>query len=106
VNKWFNTAAFAPVPNGQIRPGSEPRGTIVGPGYARWDASVFKNTRISERFTLQFRAECFNVLNHPNFGIGSPGSAFQSLRVGSSLFGKIANAYEARQIQLALKLIF
>jgi hypothetical protein len=106
VDKWFNTAAFAPVPRGHIRPGNEPRGTIVGPGYARWDASVFKNTKIFERITLQFRAEAFNMLNHPNFGIGSPGSAFQSLRVGSSLFGKIANAYEARQIQLALKLIF
>lgn len=106
VNKWFNTTAFSQVPAGQIRPGNEPRGTIVGPSYARWDSSLFKNTKLSERVNLQFRAEAFNVLNHTNFGIGSPGSAFQSLRLGSSLFGKIANAYEARQLQLALKLLF
>jgi hypothetical protein len=106
VSDWFNKAAFAQVPSGEIRPGNEPRGTIVGPSYARWDASLFKNTKISERFNLQFRAETFNVLNHPNFGIGAPGSAFQSLRLDSSLFGKIANAFEARQMQFALKLIF
>ncbi len=106
VDEWFNPNAFAQVPDGQIRPGNEPRGTIVGPSYARWDASLFKNTRISERFSLQFRAEGFNVLNHTNFGIGSPGSAFQSVRLGSTFFDKIANAYEARQLQLALKLIF
>jgi hypothetical protein len=106
VDRWFNTAAFAPVPSGQIRPGDERRGTIVGPGYQRWDTSVFKNARLTERLNAQFRVEAFNVLNHANFGIGSPGSAFQSLRLGSALFGRIGNAYEARQMQLALKLRF
>jgi hypothetical protein len=72
----------------------------------RWDASIFKNTKIGERFTLQFRAEAFNVLNHTNFGIGSPGAAFRSTAISSSLFGKIGNSFEPRQMQLALKLIF
>jgi hypothetical protein len=100
ITQWFNTSAFATVPGGQIRVGNEPRGTIVGPGYFRWDASLFKNTKISERFGLQFRAEAFNVLNHTNFN--NPSASITT----PSLFGKITTARDARQMQLALKLLF
>ncbi len=100
IDEWFNTDAFAKVPAGQIRPGNASRGSIVGPGYARWDASLFKNTKISERFNLQFRAEAFNVLNHTNYN--NPASA----SITSSLYGKITTARDPRQIQLALKLMF
>jgi hypothetical protein len=67
IGQWFNTSAFAFVPSGEIRPGNEKRGTIVGPPMARWDANLYKNTNLTERVTLQFRAEAFNVLNHTNF---------------------------------------
>ncbi|GAC1646023.1 MAG: hypothetical protein NVS9B15_03850 [Acidobacteriaceae bacterium] len=106
VSKWFNTTAFAPVPAGQVRPGNEGRGTIVGPADQRLDASLFKNIKLTERFTAQLRGEFFNVLNHTNFGQGAPASAFSSLRLGSSLFGRIANARDPRQVQVALKLNF
>lgn len=106
IAQWFNTSAFANVPAGQARPGNEPRGTIVGPGVQRWDASLFKNIKISERFNAQFRSEFFNVLNHTNLGQGAPASAFSSLSKTSRLFGRIANARDPRQIQLALKLNF
>ena len=39
-----------------------------GPGLADLDVSLFKTTRLTERTSLQFRAELFNVLNHANFG--------------------------------------
>jgi hypothetical protein len=100
ISQWFNTSAFAFVPSGEIRPGNEKRGTIVGPPMARWDANLYKNTNLTERVTLQFRAEAFNVLNHTNF------NTFLSTRFGSSLFGKIRDARDARVMQLALKLIF
>lgn len=100
ISGWFNTSAFAFVPAGQVRPGDEPRGTIVGPPTARWDADLYKNTKLNERFTLQFRAEAFNVLNHTNF------NSFLSTRFGSSLFGKIGSARDPRIMQLALKLLF
>jgi hypothetical protein len=100
ANQWFNTSAFAFVPSNEIRPGNEKRGTIVGPGMARWDANLYKNTNLTERLSLQFRAEAFNVLNHTNF------DGFQSTRFGSGLFGKIAGARDARVMQLALKLVF
>jgi hypothetical protein len=100
ISEWFNTSAFAFVPSGEIRPGNEKRGTIVGPPMARWDASLYKNTNLTERVSLQFRAETFNLLNHTNF------NSFLSTRFGSSLFGKIGSARDARVMQLALKLIF
>jgi hypothetical protein len=106
VAEWFNTAAFAPVPSGQVRPGNAARGSIVGPPDARLDASLFKNIKINERFNMQLRGEFFNVLNHTNFGWGAPASAFLSLSETSKNFGRIANARDPRQIQLALKLNF
>jgi hypothetical protein len=97
--QWFNKNAFALVPAGQIRPGNEPRGTVIGPGYGRWDASLFKNFKLTERFGMQFRAESFNVLNRVNFN--NPNTTFTS-----SSFAKITSARDPRNIQLALKLLF
>lgn len=100
IAQWFNTKAFAFVPSGQIRPGNEKRGTIEGPPMVRWDANLYKNTNLTERVGLQFRAEAFNVLNHTNF------NSFLSTRLGSSLFSQIGSARDPRVMQLALKLIF
>ncbi len=100
MTQWFNPAAFAPVPAGQIRTGNEPRGTIVGPGYGRWDAALFKNTKLTERLNVQFRAEAFNVLNHTN--LNNPAS----LSLTSGVYNRITSARDPRQLQLALKLIF
>ena len=116
VKEWFNTAAFVipgcTVSNPRctptdppIRPGDGHRGTIVGPPDYRWDASIFKNTKISERFTTQFRVEFFNALNHTNFAQGAPVSGMSTSRT-SGLFGQILNARDPRNIQLALKLLF
>jgi len=45
----------------------EARNILASPGYKNFDFSLYKNTRIAERVDTQFRAEFFNVLNHPNF---------------------------------------
>src|SRR5208282_2339380 len=47
--------------------GSEGRNALIGPAFRQWDFSFSKDTRISEHFNLQFRADAFNLLNHPNF---------------------------------------
>lgn len=116
VAQWFNKAAFV-IPgcpestptchptDPPLRPGDASRGSIVGPAYKRWDASIFKNTKIGERFTTQFRAEFFNALNNTNFAQGAPVSGM-STTLTSSLFGKIRNARDPRNIQFALKLMF
>lgn len=59
----------------QAGPGAQPnvgRNTVGTPGLNVWNMSVFKTTRLSERFTLQFRAETYNTFNHRNFSIGLP----------------------------------
>jgi hypothetical protein len=48
------------------------RNTVSTPGLNIWNMSLIKNTRITERFSLQFRAETYNTFNHRNFSIGLP----------------------------------
>jgi hypothetical protein len=104
VDGWLNPAAFTLPAVGSF--GNSGRNTVFGPGLAQIDVSVVKNTRLSESSNLQFRAEGFNLFNHPNFA--QPGAVF-----GSGSFGRILNTLgrtlgmgTARQIQLALRMQF
>jgi len=67
VQRWFNTAAF--VPNAELTFGNAGRNIVVGPGFHNFDFSLLKNTRIGERADVQFRAEFFNITNHPSFAL-------------------------------------
>jgi hypothetical protein len=78
--QWFNTAAFQTAALGTF--GSVRRNSLTGPGYEEVDLSLFKNFLPQERVHGQFRAECFNILNHPNFA--NPTGA-----VNSGTFGQI-----------------
>ncbi|HEY0784313.1 MAG TPA: carboxypeptidase regulatory-like domain-containing protein [Acidobacteriaceae bacterium] len=89
--------------------------TTYGPGFHRFDVSLFKAFQISERVSTQFRAEFFNVLNHPNFNAPNFGGNGISAISGSgnfnsSAFGEIGSTrdapYDPRQIQFALKLYY
>jgi hypothetical protein len=97
----------------QILGGSQ--GTTVGPGVAKFDFSAFKAIPINERFSMQFRAEFFNILNHPtfnapNFGGNGVNAVTNSGLFTSSTFGEIGSTrfapYDPRQIQFALKLYY
>ncbi|HYK60805.1 MAG TPA: carboxypeptidase regulatory-like domain-containing protein [Bryobacteraceae bacterium] len=99
--QWFNTSCFSDVPKGQVRPGNSARYPIRGPGYERWDVSVFKNFPISERVKLQFRGESFNLLNHTNF---QAVAATLGTTTGASAFGRITSTRDPRIIQLGMKL--
>ncbi len=88
---------------------------IIGVPFKRLDFSTFKDMRLTERFLLQFRAEFFNILNHPNFnnpGFGGNGVVAISgaTNFTNSNFGEIGSTrdapYDSRQIQFALKLYF
>jgi hypothetical protein len=100
-NQWVSRAAFQqlnPVTQaGQF--GNEGRNVVRGPGIENVDLSLFKNFKIGEGKQVQFRAECFNLLNHPNFGL--PANDLQSPE-----FGQILQAGSPRLLQLALKLVF
>lgn len=47
--------------------GNERRNSLVGPSFKNWDFAVYKSTVLTERLSMQLRAEFFNILNHPNF---------------------------------------
>jgi hypothetical protein len=64
------------------------------------DLSVFKRFSVTERVALEFRAESFNALNHPVFGV-------PNTTVGNAQFGRVTSTANApRQTQLALKLLW
>jgi outer membrane receptor protein involved in Fe transport len=77
------------------------RNTFLGPNFSDVDFSIFKNIKVSERVSAQFRAEGFNIFNHTNLQM--PQAKFGTER---SVFGLAINTYAARQIQFALKLFF
>ncbi len=102
-DRWFNPDAFIlPAPGTY---GNVGRGTLNGPGLADLDVSLSKDSAVSERLKLQFKAECFNVFNHTNFTTPNP-IVFSSGSTSSSAGLITATATTSRQIQFGLKLIF
>jgi hypothetical protein len=104
INNWYNPAAFS-----QPRPGTfgnAARTAGRGPDFWQFDASLTKDTNLTEAVKLQFRAEVFNVFNRPNFD-------FANGVFGTPNFGRIFNTFgrtigfgTSRQIQLSLRLKF
>jgi hypothetical protein len=133
--KGFNPNAFQdpptdPTTGNPARQGNVPRNFLRGFGATQWDFAVHRDFPIRENIKLQFRAEMFNVLNHPNFGqpngnfyspaFGGP-SGFglstsilahylDSGGIGSNLgggaFDPLYQIGGPRSVQLALKLFF
>jgi Carboxypeptidase regulatory-like domain len=105
VQEWFDTAAFSMPAAGTW--GDTPHNSVRGPGLQNWNISLFKNFMFNqERGTnLQFRAEFFNIWNHPQW-IGNAALGGISTNLGASNFGQVTSAYDPREIQLALKFTF
>ena len=92
------------------------RNALVGPGFWNLDLSAIKRTRITERVNTEFRVESFNLLNHPNFLVGtnsfiggnsgtSVGGIVQSIQ--ATTFGQTTSlANGPRNIQLRLQVSF
>lgn len=100
LNRYFDTSVFSqPAPftfgnAGRVLP------DVRGPGVSNFDLSVFKNFAITERISLQFRAESFNLMNTPQFD-------FPNQNLNAVQFGVIsAQANSPRQTQFGLKLLF
>jgi hypothetical protein len=79
--------------------GNEGRNVVRGPGIEDVDISLFKYFKVSDTKRVQFRAECFNLLNHANLGL--PVNDLES-----PAFGQILQAGPPRLMQLALKFLF
>jgi len=103
---WYNPAAFA-VP--ALAPGqtvahlfgNAKDGTLVGPDQVNFDFGASKNFHITERHIVQFRAEMFNLFNHPQFGL--PGRNPNN-NGGASITGTLPD--NQREIQFALRYTF
>jgi hypothetical protein len=105
--QWFNPSAsvFPFVVPASGTYGDLSRGSLTGPGLVEFDTSLFKDTKLTERTTLQFRAEFFNVVNHTNFG--TPNAIVFTNGVPSPSAGLItATSTPSREIQFGLKLIY
>lgn len=94
---YFNVQNIVIPDRGTI--GNCGRGGIVGPGINNWDMGLLKNTRITERVNVQFRAEFFNIWNHTQF-------AYLETGFLSPNFGRIGSARPPRDIQFGLKVMF
>jgi hypothetical protein len=97
VAKYFNTAAFTAAPQFVI--GSSSRDPVRGPGLQEADLMIGKTFRITERLSLEFRAEAFNVSNTPP--LNDPSGSF-----GSAAFGSITSAGNPRDFEFVAKVHF
>jgi hypothetical protein len=107
LQHWFNPCAFAPASAGEL--GTAARAPVYGPRFVNTDFSVIKDFPLSfrEAMNLQFRAEFFNFLNHPQYYLGGiEDTGEQDINTPSS-FGVINQTLNnSRDIQFALKLNF
>jgi hypothetical protein len=102
---WFNTSCFTLQPLGTY--GNAGRDTIIGPNLWNLDTSLTKDFKVKERLTVQFRAEAFNIMNHPSFQILATNTQIFAGTALNASAGKItATNSQPRQIQLALKILF
>ncbi|HEY6989579.1 MAG TPA: carboxypeptidase regulatory-like domain-containing protein [Bryobacteraceae bacterium] len=97
VARYFDTSVFALPALGTF--GTSGRNILIGPGFANFDAGLFKQFRIDESRRFELRWEVFNTLNHANFL--NPTASFSSPN-----FGRILSARDPRIMQLAAKFYF
>lgn len=100
-NQWVSRAPFQRLDPatqaGQF--GNEGRNAVRGPGISNVDLSLLKTVPVAERARLQFRAECFNIANHANFGLPDND-------IASPTFGQVLEAGAPRLLQFGVKLIY
>ena len=107
---YIKTQCFS-FPAPATRMGNAGRNSLIGPGLSNFDLSLLKNNyirRISESFNIQFRADFFNVLNHPNFSppvvnntiFGANGAAVTTAGLITT------TSTSSRQLQFALKILW
>ena len=111
LSDWFNTSCYTAPPIGEF--GNAGRDTLIGPDTFDVDSSFSKEAkmaRLGEQFTIQFRAEFFNILNHPSFAAPNANLWVQgtngAFNPNPSVNLITATTSQPRQIQFALKVIF
>jgi hypothetical protein len=99
MDKWFDTTAYASPAPYTFGTGSRTEPNLRNPGAISFDSVMSRWQPIHERMRLQFRAELYNILNHPN--LGTP-----SASITSSTYGQITSKSGNRSVTMALRLEF
>jgi hypothetical protein len=99
ITQWFNPSCVA-LPTDPSQPfGNAPRNNVRGPNFWQLDAAATKNVAIGSRAKLQIRVEAFNLLNRDNFTAPAGNRS-------NATFGTITSTYDARQVQLGVKVLW
>ena len=99
ITNWFNPACLS-APTDPSQPfGNSPRNNVRGPNFWQVDLAATKSLPLGDRVRMQFRIETFNLFNRVNFTAPAANRS-------NSTFGTITSTYDARQVQLGLKLIW
>ena len=96
-DEWFDTSVFRAPAYGFY--GNASPASIRGPREISFNVAGYKTFPIYERVNLQFRAEAFNFVNHPNFGNVDTG-------VDSGTYGKINSALDPRELEFSARILF
>ena len=99
MSQWFDTTAYANPAPYSFGNGSRNEPNLRNPGAISFDSVMSRWQPIRERMRLQFRAEMYNILNHPN--LGAP-----STSITSSTYGQITSKSGNRTVTMALRLEF
>jgi len=105
-NQYFNAAAFMQPASGTY--GSVGRNVLTGPGLATLDLSLAKKLTITERVSLQFRSEFFNIFNAVNFNNPNPVVFSAAAPAAPSVTAGVitSTSTTSRQIQFGMKLLW
>jgi hypothetical protein len=99
LSQWFNISCFSAPAAGEL--GNASRTPVSGPRFVNTDFSMIKHFILRENMRLDFRAEIFNLFNHPQFGL--PNSDFNAPQTFGTINSTVNNP---RLVQFALKLAF
>jgi hypothetical protein len=107
LSRWFNTEAALP-PERMVQGvfGTGGRDVLIGPGFNQWDLSALKNFNFHERVRLQFRAESFNVVNHPSFTGIDTTARFDAAGKPTGTYGAVTGSGPARVLDFGLRLTY
>jgi Carboxypeptidase regulatory-like domain/TonB-dependent Receptor Plug Domain/TonB dependent receptor len=107
--QWFSATFTQPAPGTFVT--QRVRNLIYQPGFSNWNMGLFKAFPVTERWGFQFRAEAFNVWNHPNWG-GASGGGLNLDPTNAKNFGKVlvkgggGSGSGERNLQLSLRAYF
>jgi hypothetical protein len=103
LDKWFNTSCFTVPPAYTFGNAARTDPRLRGHGIANYNFALFKRTAITERFSLEFRAETFNTFNRVQFGRPGQGAT----TAANNTFGVVSTQInDPRLIQFGLRLFY